>query len=309
MLNLSSALGRLVLAGRELARLSGFSSRVTGLIDVIDDVNRAVYKKGPLPKSSEKPSARTTNSAAAAAAAVATVTVESRERIDSPVRNAGVAGVNLTAEQTTAWTKSGSPTLEAAACTGITSARFDSEKAPPIAAQREEATGLLSTDVAGEGARSSKENQTGALPMVITGHPELAPEAGFASTKAKGEVAVSMGSDLRGDDDEARLAESYADLGRSALKSSGSMLSNKCSVIEFIDVPIVTPTGEVLIEALSFKVSFMDMGQSPAFRRSLYRYLGALSIAMFAQVGGTPDSVVYVEAVLRKDRATVWHDM
>ncbi|CAN0529329.1 unnamed protein product, partial [Scytosiphon promiscuus] len=46
MLNLSAALGRLVLSGRELARLSGFSSRVTGLIDVIDDVNRGVHKKG-----------------------------------------------------------------------------------------------------------------------------------------------------------------------------------------------------------------------------------------------------------------------
>ncbi|CAN0372824.1 unnamed protein product, partial [Hapterophycus canaliculatus] len=49
MLNLSAALGRLVLSGRELARLSGFSSRVTGLIDVIDDVNRGVYKRGQQP--------------------------------------------------------------------------------------------------------------------------------------------------------------------------------------------------------------------------------------------------------------------
>ena len=71
MLNLSAALGRLVLSGRELARLSGFSSRVTGLIDVIDDVNRGVHKKG---RQVTSPAAVTaTAPAAAAAAAAATV--------------------------------------------------------------------------------------------------------------------------------------------------------------------------------------------------------------------------------------------
>lgn len=198
MLNLSSALGRLVLAGRELARLSGFSSRVTGVLDVIDDVNRAVYKKGPLMKSSE-------NSSPGKVA-------ESREPIDSGMTTAG------------------SPRLEAAAST-------DSEKVPLIAGQREETSGLL----------GSKEGQTGALPMVTTGHPELAPEAGFSP---KGQAVVSTGSD--------------GDESRSVLKSSGSMLVNKCNVIEFIDVPIVTPTGEVLIEALSFKVMDTEMDQPTA---------------------------------------------
>lgn len=231
MLNLSSALGRLVLAGREMARLSGFSSRVTGLLDVIDDVNRAVYKKGILPKSSEKSS-------------VATVTVETRKPIDSPVRNAGMT------DHTTAWTTSGSPRLEAAAST-------DSEKASLLAGQRKETADLL----------LSKEYRTGVLPRAITGHPELAPEAGFSP---KGQAGVSMGSDR--------------DESRSALKSSGSMLVNKSNVIEFIDVPIVTPTGEVLIEALSFKVMVIEMDQSSAFRRCLHRCPGALYIRVCSQL-------------------------
>lgn len=43
LMNLATAVGRLVLAGRELTRLAGFAARVTELIDVLDDLNRGKY--------------------------------------------------------------------------------------------------------------------------------------------------------------------------------------------------------------------------------------------------------------------------
>eukprot|EP01121_Diplochlamys_sp_Union-15-3_P006172 TRINITY_DN1667_c0_g2_i1.p1 TRINITY_DN1667_c0_g2~~TRINITY_DN1667_c0_g2_i1.p1 ORF type:complete len:656 (-),score=65.85 TRINITY_DN1667_c0_g2_i1:33-2000(-) len=45
LLNLSMAVGRLVLAGRELSRLAGFTARVTELTDVLDDLNYGKYKR------------------------------------------------------------------------------------------------------------------------------------------------------------------------------------------------------------------------------------------------------------------------
>jgi len=43
LMNLATAVGRLVLAGRELTRLAGFTARVTELIDVLDDLNNGKY--------------------------------------------------------------------------------------------------------------------------------------------------------------------------------------------------------------------------------------------------------------------------
>jgi len=45
LLNLATAVGRLVLAGRELTRLSGFTSRVVELITVLDDINKGKYER------------------------------------------------------------------------------------------------------------------------------------------------------------------------------------------------------------------------------------------------------------------------
>lgn len=45
LLNLASAVGRLVLAGREMTRLAGFTARVTQLIDVLDDLNAGKYAR------------------------------------------------------------------------------------------------------------------------------------------------------------------------------------------------------------------------------------------------------------------------
>jgi len=43
LLNLATAVGRLVLAGRELTRLSGFTARMTELMDVLQDLNSGRY--------------------------------------------------------------------------------------------------------------------------------------------------------------------------------------------------------------------------------------------------------------------------
>mmetsp|Transcript_109 Transcript_109/g.318 ORF Transcript_109/g.318 Transcript_109/m.318 type:complete len:648 (+) Transcript_109:36-1979(+) len=45
LLNMASAIGRLVLAGRELTRLAGFTSRVTELVGVLKDLNEGTYRR------------------------------------------------------------------------------------------------------------------------------------------------------------------------------------------------------------------------------------------------------------------------
>ncbi|XP_022907488.2 ATP-binding cassette sub-family D member 3 [Onthophagus taurus] len=45
LVKLAEAIGRLVLAGRELTRLAGFTSRVTQLREVLDDLNAGKYKR------------------------------------------------------------------------------------------------------------------------------------------------------------------------------------------------------------------------------------------------------------------------
>lgn len=45
MFKLAEALGRLALAGREMTRLAGFTTRVDMLIDVLDDLDKGYYRK------------------------------------------------------------------------------------------------------------------------------------------------------------------------------------------------------------------------------------------------------------------------
>lgn len=45
LINLSQAVGRLVLAGRDLTRFAGFTSRVSELLDVLEDVNAGHYQR------------------------------------------------------------------------------------------------------------------------------------------------------------------------------------------------------------------------------------------------------------------------
>jgi ATP-binding cassette subfamily D (ALD) protein 3 len=45
LVKMAEAIGRISLAGRELTRLAGYTQRVTELIDVLDDVNKGVYKR------------------------------------------------------------------------------------------------------------------------------------------------------------------------------------------------------------------------------------------------------------------------
>lgn len=45
LVNMASAIGRLVLAGRDLTRLAGFTARVAELMDVLDDLGNGNYKR------------------------------------------------------------------------------------------------------------------------------------------------------------------------------------------------------------------------------------------------------------------------
>lgn len=54
LVNLATAVGRLVLAGRELTRLAGFTSRVTELISVLKDLNKGIYTRTMVNESSSE---------------------------------------------------------------------------------------------------------------------------------------------------------------------------------------------------------------------------------------------------------------
>ena len=45
LVKLAEAIGRLVLAGREMSRLAGFTARVTELMNVLNDVNEGRYQR------------------------------------------------------------------------------------------------------------------------------------------------------------------------------------------------------------------------------------------------------------------------
>lgn len=44
-MKLAEAIGRLVLAGREMSRLAGFTARMTELIKVLGDLNKGTYER------------------------------------------------------------------------------------------------------------------------------------------------------------------------------------------------------------------------------------------------------------------------
>lgn len=57
LVKLAEAIGRLVLAGREMTRLAGFTARVTEIMNVLKDLNRGQYVRNMLQNdSSEKAS-------------------------------------------------------------------------------------------------------------------------------------------------------------------------------------------------------------------------------------------------------------
>lgn len=269
MLKLAAALGRLVLSGRELARLSGFSSRVTGLIDVIDDVNRGEFKRGQLPSS---PGTATPGAAAAAAAAAgadgtsaasvtavadSTAAAEMTEapaaasapaRISPPRRNPSMAGVNLATEEE----EENSPSW-AAGVAGREGVSGEPGRASNDDSDVSQAIPRLTSSLS-EPARSSSISRAlgedhpamiartkAAAAGVALGQPELAPEAAGAAGAPEAAAGVSVGG-------------CGGRRGVPPLQRSGSVVVQEDSFIEFVDVPLVTPTGEVLIEALSFKV-------------------------------------------------------
>eukprot|EP01088_Endostelium_zonatum_P010665 TRINITY_DN241_c0_g2_i1.p1 TRINITY_DN241_c0_g2~~TRINITY_DN241_c0_g2_i1.p1 ORF type:complete len:688 (+),score=142.14 TRINITY_DN241_c0_g2_i1:94-2157(+) len=55
LINMARAVGRLVLAGRELTKLAGYTARVTELMDVLTDLNKGIYKRTMVAQSSLPP--------------------------------------------------------------------------------------------------------------------------------------------------------------------------------------------------------------------------------------------------------------
>lgn len=45
MVRMAEAIGRIVLAGREMTRLAGFTARITELIKVLDDISQGHYER------------------------------------------------------------------------------------------------------------------------------------------------------------------------------------------------------------------------------------------------------------------------
>lgn len=251
MLNLSAALGRVVLSGRELARLSGFSSRVTGLIDVIDDVNRGVHKKGCAPS---VPCDDASGTAASAAELRAPQMLTAG--VAHPMRNAGVAGVNLAIEHTPRWA-GGKSLPRQKELEGDVNANPSTKTDVRDADTRQADGRTSSTNVASHavtaptekgsetaGPAESEHDDAGGWRLSaspksshVSGQPELAPELNGVRTAPDGTSGHGGGQ----------------------LQRSGSVLLNENRVIEFENVPLVTPAGDVLIQALSFRVSLCQI--------------------------------------------------
>ncbi|CAN0555981.1 unnamed protein product [Ectocarpus sp. 12 AP-2014] len=282
MLKLAAALGRLVLSGRELARLSGFSSRVTGLIDVIDDANRGVFKRGQVPNS---PGAAIPGAEAAAAAAAAGATAAGADgpsaasvtavadataaaelaaaptaaaaaaRIPPPRRTPGVSGVNLATEEdgnSPSWAANAGVREGASGEPGrISNDDGDvSEAIPRLTSSLSEPAHQSSMSRAPADDYPAMNAGTKAAAVgVALGQPELAPEAAGAAraSEAVAAAAAAAAVGVSGGGGGGRR-------GAPPLQRSGSVVVQEDSFIEFVDVPLVTPTGEVLVEALSFKV-------------------------------------------------------
>lgn len=291
MLNLSAALGRLVLSGRELARLSGFSSRVTGLIDVIDDVNSGSYERRYKPKDADSNPATTVSGHSVGPAVsreAAGSAADSGQRVqhvpasdamalkeaelqaqraaqarvnaaagdDPSHRNAGVAGVNLAIEHTPTWAQ-GRKTSQNIATAGMsTTAESLAEGAGNV--HLYDASPSLSASVPAD----TPQNALG------SGAPVVPAVEG-------GEDSNTNGGARRGEDGAMEKTETDTKVvGGAPLQRSGSVLVNEDSVIEFTDVPLVTPTGEVLIKALSFKVN-LTQKSAPSFPNRLRKLLKA----------------------------------
>ncbi|CAM9253266.1 unnamed protein product [Pylaiella littoralis] len=330
MLNLSAALGRLVLSGRELARLSGFSSRVTGLIDVIDDVNRGVFRRG---HQLTVPGTSSTESGAAGARGIAARTpsggnaavtaggaeMEAPTAVTPPRRrNASVAGVNLAAEHSPTWATVAAaaaeegpgrqpgtmPSSEIAGLSAAPSGNTEASSAslPPLSPPSLDRVGQPPAPrppdrpAPGDGddpARISAAVSVDSgrpviirtLPSEVRGQPELAPE-GSARRAAGTEAAEAFVQVERQGERGGPLVGTGGGgggggvVGGAPLQRSGSVLFNEDCVIEFTDVPLVTPTGEVLIDALSFKVeagmNVLVAGPNGSGKSSLFRVLGGL---------------------------------
>lgn len=233
MLNLSSALGRLVLSGRELARLSGFSSRVTGLMDVIEDVNGGVHqRRGYQPSSPVRrevwgDASEASTSASGDVDSVAAGDTRDAEG-DSPTgRDHGRTQVG----------EGGRSASGDRVSNPLSSAVKPGDHRLPGGAAGLETPSPTSGGSGQDGIRS------------MMGQPELAPEVGIPGVAGDLEAVHEEGGGMVSSPDVNRVME-----GNGRPTRQGSVVVKEDRVIEFQEVPLVTPSGDVLIKSLSFKV-------------------------------------------------------
>lgn len=219
--------------------------------------------------------------ATAAAVAAADARRAAQERIIPPYTSTGVGGDHLlsAADRTPEWPAAGQrePTKPFSDTATVTGSGRDAALSPP-SLSASVSVESVATDVpsrsaaeintvggaavardhgekeAATGGTGRRRSESGTVDCAIWEQPELAPEA--SAGEAVGEAGAGARRRRRGSlggAGEEGVAIEASDGGRQ-LRRSGSVLVNEGSVIEFTDVPLVTPSGEVLIEALSFKV-------------------------------------------------------
>ncbi|CAM9411550.1 unnamed protein product, partial [Phaeothamnion confervicola] len=302
MVNLSAALGRLVLSGREMTRLSGFSERVTALLDVIEDCQHGVYVRPSVALAPELP-ATASNVAVAAAGATMTGAVEPAaaalaaaelERAALKPASAVTAGAALETEEALI-KENGDPVAATSSAARRRTASVDADEASAQNAgssglgRRSRARGGSGTDggssvngggSSGDGRRHSVDAsperalEEAAEPSGYNTPVGLSTEASAGRSSSGGGGGSSSpgsgGISIRG----------FGAAGATVAAATPPVVIERDDVIELEGVPLLTPTGDVLVRSLSFRVesgmNVLVAGPNGSGKSSMFRILGGL---------------------------------
>ncbi|KAI1002144.1 ATP-binding cassette sub-family D member 2 [Podosphaera aphanis] len=132
-----------------------------------------------------------------------------------------------------------------------------------------------------------------AFGRVMFSYKEIIELAGYASRVAS---LLEVMSDIKaGNFEKTLISESTSDEAQALLKRRGTVTEGED--IEFIDVPIVTPGGSVLVSALSFAMKpgthVLVLGPNGCGKSSLFRILGGLWPVYGGKVRKPPLSQIF----------------